>query len=131
MTPRTAARHYMVRNVITVTPDLDIHRATRLLIDNGISGAPVLDDGGRLVGVLSTRDCLKVTFSSSYHQERGGPVADFMSREPETVDADTDIVEIAGLFLRSRYRRFPVMSNGRMVGLISRSDVLKALEDLW
>jgi CBS domain-containing protein len=54
-----------------------------------------------------------------------------MSREVQTVDAQSDVVEVAELFLNSRFRRFPVMKNGRLVGVISRHDVLRALDDLW
>lgn len=54
-----------------------------------------------------------------------------MSENVETIDAGTDIVEVAELFLKSRYRRFPVMEKGRLVGLISRYDALAAIEDLW
>lgn len=54
-----------------------------------------------------------------------------MSREVETIDADSNIVEVAEKFPKSRYRRFPVLANDRLVGLISRSDVLRALDELW
>jgi CBS domain-containing protein len=75
--------------------------------------------------------CAMVAFSASYHQEWGGHVAQVMSREVQTVDAQSDVVEVAELFLNSRFRRFPVMKNGRLVGVISRHDVLRALDDLW
>ena len=58
-------------------------------------------------------------------------MAQVMSREVQTVEAQSDVVEVAGLFLNSRFRRFPVMKNGRLVGVISRHDVLRALDDLW
>ena len=96
-----------------------------------ISGAPVLDDGGAVVGILSKKDCLKVAFGASYHMEWGGKVAEFMSTDVQSVAADTDIVEVAELFLASRFRRFPVMRDGALVGVITRHDVLRALEDLW
>ena len=131
MTVASTTRDYMVSDVITVAAEMDIHHAIKVLFENGISGAPVLDDIGNLVGMLSTRDCLKVAFSASYHRDSGGVVAEFMSPDVETVEVDTDIVKVAELFLKSRFRRFPVTSNDRLVGLISRSDVLKALEDLW
>ena len=83
------------------------------------------------MGILTKKDCLKVAFGASYHKERGGRVSDFMSTETETVDAETDIVEVAELFLGSRFRRFPVVRDGRLVGLISRHDVLRALQELW
>ncbi len=131
MTIASTTRDYMVSDVITVAAEMDIHHAIKVLFENGISGAPVLDDIGNLVGMLSTRDCLKVAFSAGYHRDSGGVVAEFMSPDVETVEVDTDIVKVAELFLKSRFRRFPVTSNDRLVGLISRSDVLKALEDLW
>lgn len=125
------ARDYMSTNLVTFGPGTDIHRAIKSLLSNEISGAPVIDDQGTLLGVLSIKDCLKVAFSASYHREWGGVVADYMSGNPEIINADTDIVEVAELFLKSRFRRFPVMERGRLVGQISRYDVLRALEELW
>jgi CBS domain-containing protein len=121
----------MTTNVTVVTPGMDIHHAIKALLEGQISGAPVVAENGELVGVLSIKDCLKIAFSASYHKERGGPVAQFMSPEVETMEADTDIVAAAEFFLKSRYRRFPVMANDRLVGVISRYDVLKALLELW
>jgi CBS domain-containing protein len=125
------AKDYMTRDVITFTADMDIHLAIKVLVDKAISGAPVVDGSGNLVGILSTRDCLKVAFATSYHKDHGGWVSDYMSKDVETIDAGTDMVEVADLFLKSRYRRFPITRNNRLVGLISRYDVLRALGDLW
>jgi CBS domain-containing protein len=121
----------MSTRLVTLTPDTDIHRAMKILLKNRISGAPVLDERGQLVGILSKKDCLKVAFSATYHKEWGGHVSDYMSRDVKTVDAGTDIVEVAQIFLKGPYRRLPVMSNDRLVGQISRHDVLRALDDLW
>lgn len=121
----------MSSRLITLKPDMNIHAAMKVLLENRISGAPVVDDAGALVGVLSKKDCLKVAFSATYHKEWGGSVSEYMSREVETVDAETDIVEVAERFLKGPYRRFPVMANERLVGQISRHDVLRALDDLW
>ena len=122
---------YMSTNIVTFTPDTDIHRAIIVLIERHISGAPVVDEQGKLVGLLSERDCLRVAFSAGYHGDRGGRVAEYMSRQVQTVDADMDIVEMAEIFLKSPYRRFPVVAGNRLVGQISRRDVLKALAELW
>lgn len=127
----TAVSDYMVRDVIAFRPDQDVHKAMKLFVKHGISGAPVVDADGRLVGMLTDKDCLRVAFSASYHGEWGGKVADFMATEVETVDAETDIVEAAQLFLERPYHRFPVMEHGRLVGLISRHDILGALKDQW
>jgi CBS domain-containing protein len=124
-------KDFMTADPVSLAPDMDIHRAMKILLEREISGAPVLDEQGGLVGILSIKDCLRVAFSASYHQEWGGPVSEFMSSEVQTIESDTDIVEAAELFLKVRYRRFPVVTNGRLDGLISRYDVLRALEELW
>jgi CBS domain-containing protein len=124
-------KDFMTADPVSLAPDMDIHRAMKILLEREISGAPVLDEQGGLVGILSIKDCLRVAFSASYHQEWGGRVSEFMSSEVQTIESDTDIVEAAELFLKVRYRRFPVVTNGRLDGLISRYDVLRALEELW
>ena len=125
------AKDYMSANLVTFTPDMDILKAISLLIENRISGAPVVDKQGNMVGMLSEKECLKVALHASYHSESAGTVAEYMRAEMKTVDADTNIVDIAGMFLRDGYRRYPVFKDNRLVGQISRHDVLRALENLW
>ena len=131
MSERSRIRTYMTRELITLTPEMEINRAMNLLIDNRISGAPVLDANANLVGMLSQKDCLKAALHASYYREWGDTVADYMSDRPEALDADLDLVEAAEAFLASSFRRFPVMSEGRLVGQISRSDLLRALSGNW
>lgn len=131
MNPRPRIKTYMSRQLVTLTPDMEINRAMHLLIDNHISGAPVLDAAGNLIGMLSQKDCLKAALHASYYREWGDTVADYMSRDLQTLDAELDLVEAAEAFLASCFRRFPVMSEGRLVGQISRSDLLKALAGNW
>ncbi len=117
----------MTTDLLVFAPETSIHEAIKALIDHRYSGAPVVDTDGQLVGVLSRKDCLKIVFSTSYYGDRGGTVAEYMSTEVETLDAETDLVSAAKKFLASRYRRFPVMRDGRLVGQISRVDLLRAL----
>jgi CBS domain-containing protein len=117
----------MATRLITFTPDMNIHEAIRVLLDKRVSGAPVVDADGALIGMLSKKDCLKIVFSSQYHDDWGGPVSDFMSTGVETLDADMDLVSAAQLFLASHFRRFPVLRDGRLVGQVSRYDILKVL----
>lgn len=117
----------MATRLVTVTPDMNIHEAIRILLEKRVSGAPVVDADGALVGMLSKKDCLKIVFSSQYHDDWGGPVRDFMSMPVETMDADLDLVSAAQLFLASHFRRFPVLRDGKLVGQVSRYDILKAL----
>lgn len=119
----------MATELFTVSPEMNIHEAIRILLDRRISGAPVVDANGVLVGMLSKKDCLKIVFSAQYHDDRGGPVSEFMSAPVETLDADLDIVSAAQAFLDSHYRRFPVLRDGRLVGQVSRYDVLKVLTE--
>lgn len=119
----------MATQLVTFSPDMNIHEAIGILLDKRISGAPVLDSNGALVGMLSKKDCLKVVFSSQYHDDWGGPVRDFMSMPVETLDAGLDLVSVAQLFLGSHFRRFPVLRDGKLVGQVSRYDILKVLTE--
>ena len=123
-------KDYMARTLVTVKPETDVLDAIHELITHRIAGLPVVDDEGNLVGMLSELDCMKVALNAGYHGNWGGPVRDFMSDGVKTVDAEMSIIDLAQLFITSRYRRFPVMMRNRLVGQISRRDVLRALECL-
>jgi CBS domain-containing protein len=122
---------YMAKDLLTLSPETEINRATAILLDRGYSGAPVVDGAMRLVGVLSKKDCLAAALNASYYQGWGGSVADYMSADVETLDADLDLVQAVERFLKSTYRRFPVMREGRLVGQISRADLLRAMAEQW
>lgn len=121
-------KDYMARTLVTFKPDTDVLDAIHVLVKNRIAGAPVVDDEGNLIGMLSEYDCMKVALDAGYHGTWGGPVRDFMSGGVETVDADMSIVDLAQVFINKKLRRFPVMQDTRLVGQISRRDVLRALE---
>lgn len=126
----TRFHHVSFPLTLGVGPDADIHEAIKLLIGEQISGAPVVDDTGRLVGFLSEKDCFKVAFGTSHYQDRAGRVSDYMTRSVVPVTADIDIVTVVEMFLRGPYWRFPVVSEDRVVGVISRRDALRALVEL-
>ena len=121
-------KDYMARTIVTFKPDTDVLEAIHVLVKNRIAGAPVVDDEGNLIGMLSEYDCMKVALGAGYHGTMGGPVRDFMNVGVETVDADMSIVDLAQVFITKKLRRFPVMQDTRLVGQISRRDVLRALE---
>ena len=123
-------RDYMAKHLVSFSPDMDVLDAIHQLVQHGIAGAPVVNENGDLVGMLSELDCLKVALNAGYYSQRGGPVAEFMSAGTETVDAEMSIVDLAQKFLDSQFRRFPVMKDNRLVGQISRRDVLRALQVL-
>jgi CBS domain-containing protein len=123
-------KDYMAKSLVTFKPDTDVLDAVHELVKNRIAGAPVVDDAGNLVGMLSELDCMKVALNAGYHGDLGGPVSDFMSDGVQTVDAEMSIVDLAQEFVDSKYRRFPVVESNRLIGQISRRDVLRALEYL-
>ena len=123
-------KDYMARTLVTFKPETDVLDAVHTLVQHRIAGAPVVDDEGNLLGMLSEFDCMKVALNAGYHGIWGGPVRDFMSDGVETIDADMSIVDLAQVFINTKFRRFPVMQGTRLVGQISRRDVLRALEFL-
>ena len=127
-----AVKDYMAAHLVTFQPEMDILDAIHILIEKRISGAPVIDKLGNIVGILSEKDCIEVALQSSFYGELGGQVSEFMSDKVATVDANASLVDVAKLFLESNFRRYPVVDdNNRLVGQISRRDILKALETLW
>jgi CBS domain-containing protein len=117
----------MTRKVATIAPGMEIAHATQFLIAHNISGAPVLDKFGRLVGILTEKDCLQVVMQSIYHGQPGGLVKDFMNDKPVAVSPEQSILTLAEKFIQGPYHRYPVVDNGRLVGIISRRDVMRAI----
>ena len=124
-------RDYMATELVTVTPDTEILRAAHLLMDNNIGGAPVVDTGGRLAGMLTEKDLMHVVLNAGYYSEYGGRVADYMTTTVETVGPDESVVAVAKRFLEKRYHRYPVVEDDRLIGQVSRRDLLRALSELW
>lgn len=120
-------RDCMSASVISFTPDTHLLDAIHALVENRISGAPVVDGQGNLIGVLTERDCLRVTMKASYYGESAGSVRDYMSGEVVTVDANATLMSVAQMLLERPYRRYPVMQDNRLVGVISRRDVLRQM----
>lgn len=121
----------MSRDLVTFSPKLEINHAVARLLAHNISGAPVVDEAGRLVGVITAKDCFKAALSASYYQGWGGVVADYMAPTVQTMDIGLDIVSAAERFLASPFRRFPVMEDGRLVGIVTRLDLLRAFARQW
>jgi CBS domain-containing protein len=103
----------------------------RILLAKRISGAPVIDDAGVLIGVLSELDCLRLLSSDEFyadHQEEAATVKHFMTGAGRTIPPDLGIYAIAHYFLTTPIRRLPVVEEGRLLGQVSRRDVLGGIE---
>ncbi len=121
---------YMTTQLVTFKPETELFTAINIFSETNISGAPVVDDRGELVGMLSEVDCLKAILQHTYHEEeKGGCVGDFMTAEVETVASDADIIALSELIISGQRRRMPVLRDGKLVGQISRKDVLRAVSD--
>ncbi|NND37085.1 MAG: CBS domain-containing protein [Gammaproteobacteria bacterium] len=123
-------RSFMATQLVTFTPDMEIMDAMHALLHNRITGAPVIDSRGELVGMLSEHDCIERALSACYHGELGGRVESVMTRDVQTVDPDESILVVAEKLIASPFRRFVVMERNRVVGQLSRTDVLRALDHL-
>ncbi|MCX7066769.1 MAG: CBS domain-containing protein [Methylococcales bacterium] len=130
MLAKITVADYMSKRIITVTKETHVIDAVKKLLDNKVTSAPVVDEQGRLIGLFSEKDSIKVFLESVYNQGMSGKVGDHMTMGTISVDADSSIVELAEKFDHSSVRSFPVFDDGKFVGMISRTDVLKALISL-
>lgn len=124
MTTKTVARDVMATRVVTISPDATIEAAGRILIEAGVSGAPVVERDGRLVGVISEYQLLELVYNTEL---RSQVVGDFMTRDVFAVAENDPLESVATLFIVHRIRRVPVLAQSRVVGIITRRDLLKKL----
>jgi CBS domain-containing protein len=121
---------YMTRQLITFYIDTPLFEAIKTFSEHQVSGAPVVDKAGRLVGVMSEVDCLRGILNKTYHKDEiGGTVGDFMTIKVDTVTATTDIIAVAEQFIHRGRRRIPVVEGDKLIGQVSRKDILRAVND--
>ena len=118
----------MTRNLIVFKPEETIHEVMKKFIKYRISGGPVVNKKGDLIGVISEADCMKEVSDSRYFNL---PILDksvskFMTSNVDTIDASKTIFEAASNFFKTSRRRFPVLDNNKLVGQISRKDIVIA-----
>ncbi|AXL53889.1 histidine kinase [Paraburkholderia caffeinilytica] len=141
------ASDVMTGNVISVTPDMTVREVARILVDNGISGAPVLESDGHVAGMISEGDLLRraeigtdertrtswLDLWSASHEARdyikthAVKVRDVMTTDVVTVQPDTPLGEVAGILETRRIKRVPVTKAGQLVGIVSRANLVQAL----
>jgi CBS domain-containing protein len=115
------ARDIMTRDVHTIHPDASAQEVARLLSQERISGVPVLDANGKVIGIVTEADII-----SKVNRE-GLCVADIMSHEVIAVSEETAVSEIATLFTEHKIKRVPVLHDGKLVGIVSRADIVNAV----
>jgi CBS domain-containing protein len=121
-----------VNLLITFRAEQPIREVIDTIIDEGISGGPVLDEGKKLIGIISEKDCLRLMVDEAYHNLPSSTrtVSDYMTRQVLTLAPTSDVVEAANAFLNSPVRRLPIVDNGKLVGQVSRRDILKAAQEM-
>ena len=118
------AKDIMNRNVTTVSPEATLIDAVKLLVAEKISGMPVLDAGGKLVGIISEKDILNFAFSGNIRQTR---VKEAMSKKVISFSSETEIDKISLAISENKFRRVPIVDGEKLVGIISRRDIIKIL----
>jgi len=119
---------HMTKNLITFKPKQTVLEVMQTLINNRISGAPVINKKNELLGIISEGDCMKEISESRYYNIplAGALVEKYMVTNVETISADISIFDAATKFYKTNRKRFPVIENGKLIGQISRRDILKA-----
>jgi len=116
------AQDIMTTNIVTVTPDATMRDAASLILRHGISGLPVVDNQRRLVGVLSEWDLLQLLETQETELESVGK---YMTRDTVCIGEETSLVDVVDLFQSRRVRRLPVTRDEKLVGLVSRHDLIR------
>jgi len=124
------ARDVMSTWVFTLAPGADVYKAIDTLVAKRAPGAPVVDESNRLVGILTEKDCLRVLSGSAYGNLAGGHVRDYMSPVGVTVSPGMDLFSVAQLFLSTNFPSLPVLDGGKLMGTISRQDMLLGIQGL-
>ena len=124
-------RNYMVKHPVTVSPESTIFEASHKILEYKISGVCVVDKDNNLVGVLSELDCLRAIVAKVYEQGEAdaGTVADVMTHNVEVNHPHDQITDLASSMLDHKHRRRPIVVNGKLVGLVTCRQILKAIKD--
>ncbi|MDG2385481.1 MAG: CBS domain-containing protein [Pirellulaceae bacterium] len=127
MTGPRVARDIMKSKIFTLSQDMDLHDAAKFLMRHKISGAPVVDEHATLEGILTEKDLMTALIDAVYENLPSTKVRSYMNVKPLTVAEDMGILSIVQIFQTKPFRRLPVVTEGKLVGQISRRDVLESV----
>ena len=111
----------------TVTPSTRMGEAVDILMKEKLTGICVVNDDGNLVGILSEKDCLKTLMYDGFYRVPDESVERFMHRTPQTVESGLGILAVAQIFMDVTFRRLPVVNDGKLVGQITRRDIVRGM----
>ena len=122
---------FMDTVVPTLSADTQVMKAVDFLLRHRVTGAPVVDSDGGIMGIITEKDLLKlVTEGIQGQPPTEATVAEYMSTDVVTVPPTVDIYYVAGIFLKNKFRRLPVVKDGKIVGAITRYDLLRVIRTL-
>ena len=119
------AKDVMTEETISVKEDTPILEAVELMVKHDISGMPVVEDDLTLVGVLSEKDVIELFYNNAEDEKK--TVGDFMTQPPIYFDADDSLKDVCDFLVKNIFRRVPITSKGKLVGIISVRDVLETV----
>jgi CBS domain-containing protein len=122
------AKDLMTTNVISVKKRTPIYDAIRTMVENNITGVPVVNDDMTLAGIISEKDVLQLLYDCKDLEKRDGgigKVEDFMTKDVVTFDKDENLLSICNCLMKRHFRRVPVLSDGKLAGIITRKDLIK------
>lgn len=122
---------FMDKSFSTVTPTTRIGAAIELMLKKGLTGILVVDEETRLVGILSEKDCLKILLQEGFHRMPDDRVSSYMHKSLKTIDSGRDIIQVAQIFLENTFRRLPVVDDGKLVGQITRRDIVRGMHNYF
>lgn len=118
------AREMMTKNLVTLSPGLEVFQAIDVLLRRRISGAPVVEEDGTFLGIFSESSCMRFIVNAAYESLPDAGLMPFVDAHPPSIDPDTDLLTICQTFLDQATRRLPVLEEGRLIGQVSRRDVM-------
>jgi CBS domain-containing protein len=121
------AKDYMQSRPITFTADMMVQAAVEKFLNSHQLGGPGVDGQGHLIGWISEQDCIAVLLKEAYHCEQVAQVKDVMRKEVLSVGPDTSILSLAEMMMGQKPKIYPVVEEGRLLGVISRHDVMQAI----
>jgi len=117
------AKAVMTTNIITVTKETEIYKAVRLMVENNITGLPVVNDDMTLKGIVSEKDVLKLLYDYGT-DGRLHKVENFMTKGVVAFNQEDTLTDITSCLLKSNFRRVPILNGGKLVGVVSRKDII-------
>ena len=115
------AKDIMTADVISVDRDADIYDAIRTMVEHNITGLPVVNDDGTLAGVVTEKDVFKLLYNN---EDQPSKVEKFMTRTTVCFNEDESLIDITECFLENHFRRVPILSGDKLVGVLSRKDII-------